>query len=115
MFKYKRFSLMAEYADRDAVTNVIRDEEDNILGTYYTGSAYNVQAGYFVAKGWEVALRATHVTPDDVVGRVEDQYTLGLSRFVVGHKLKVQTDVTYRDIQNGTNEIFWRLQTEVHL
>ncbi|MDA9774564.1 hypothetical protein N9B82_06365, partial [Saprospiraceae bacterium] len=68
------------------------DEEgvDEMIGTYYTGSAINLSAGYFIMDGLELAARWTQVNPDDEVARDETQYTFGASKYVVGHKLKVQ-------------------------
>ena len=43
-----------------------------------------------------------------------DQYTFGISKFVVGHKLKVQTDVSFLDIQGETDILLYRLQVDLH-
>ncbi|MCB0665416.1 MAG: hypothetical protein KDC80_06315, partial [Saprospiraceae bacterium] len=118
MFKYKSWSLMAEYAERDAFDGnpLITDESGNVLGEYYTGNAINAQLGFMFADGWEAAVRYTDVNPDEEVDNDEDQYTLGLSRFVVGHKLKVQTDFTLIDEHDSSNDGFmWRTQVEIHL
>jgi hypothetical protein len=45
---------------------------------------------------------------------MENQYTLGLSKYIAGHKLKVQTDVSYLDIIGKTNELLFRLQVDIH-
>ena len=63
---------------------------------------------------WEIAARYTIINPDEVVANDETEYTVGLSRFIVGHKLKVQTDISYRDVTNSKNKLFWRVQVDLH-
>lgn len=63
---------------------------------------------------WEVAVRYTDVNPDALVANDETQMTLGLSKFVVGHKLKIQSDVTLRSIDNSDDDFFYRLQVDFH-
>ena len=59
--------------------------------------------------------RFTNVTYDEFLGKgAENQYTLGLSKYIVGHKLKVQTDVSYLDLVGKTNQIQFRLQVDIH-
>ena len=120
MFKYDGLSIMAEYASRsttDGDANVYAlnvDGDMETIGTYYTGSAINLSAGYFIMDGLELAARWTQVNPDEEVARDETQYTFGVSKYIVGHKLKVQSDITYRDILEGTDELFYRMQFDLH-
>ena len=116
MYKHQGFSLMAEYAHKktdDNISNVF-DEENQLVGTFYTGSGLNVQVGYLCKKNWEIAARVTTIRPDEGVARDENQYTLGLSKYVVGHKLKVQTDLTYRSITSSDDELLFRTQLDIH-
>lgn len=120
MFKYKGFSLMGEFAQRateDSNPNVL-DENDNVVGTYYTGSALNLQAGYLFKSNYEIAARYTMVTPESATGKDDEtEYGIALSKYVVGHKLKVQTDLGYRQVSNITAEddkLFWRVQVDIH-
>lgn len=116
MFKYQGFSLMMEYAYREAEDSPFVFADDGTqIGKYYTGQAFNAQAGIFLTTKWEVAARYTSVLPEEGVSSNETHYTLGLSRYVVGHKLKVQSDISYADIESGDNQIYFRLQAEVHL
>jgi len=66
---------------------------------------------------WEIAGRYTFVDFDtDVTGREDlTQYTLGLSKYFKGHKLKVQSDISYLDIQDNPNSnLMYRLQIDIH-
>lgn len=116
MFKYQGYSFMGEYAHRVAEgddPNVFNNEQV-IVGTYYTGSGLNLSMGYMTDSNWEPAIRYTRIIPDIDVASPETQYTFGLSKFIVGHKLKVQTDATYRAIDNGDDEFIYRMQMDIH-
>ena len=117
IFNYQGFSVMVEYVNRttDDGDSSIFGENNEVLANYFTGSATNVAVGYLFRKNWEVAARFTNVLPDENVASNENQYTLGLSKYIVGHKLKVQTDVTYRDLDIGTDTFIYRLQVDIHL
>ena len=61
-----------------------------------------------------MAVRYTAINPDEAVSNNETEYTLGLSRYIVGHKLKVQSDVSYRDVVNRDDKFSWRVQIDLH-
>lgn len=116
MFKYKGFSLMGEYAHKetsDGISDVF-DVNDEVVGTFFTGSGFNLQAGYMFENNWEVAGRYTTISPNAGVSNDENQYTFGISKFVVGHKLKIQTDFTYRKIDQKDDGLLWRTQVDIH-
>jgi len=116
MFKYRHYSIMAEYAYRSVANNdpFVYSDADQLVGTYYTGHATNIAVGYMIESNWEVALRWTDVDPAEGVDNDEVQYTIGLSKFFVGHKLKVQSDITYRAIEFSNDELIYRLQMDIH-
>ncbi|MCB0532129.1 MAG: porin [Lewinellaceae bacterium] len=116
MFKYQGWSVMAEYADKrtGSQNSLVFDPAGNLIGTYYTGSAYVIDLGYLFANNWEIAGRYCALSPDAGVANDEKEYTLGVSKFIVGHKLKIQTDLSYRDVADRNGQLSWRLQTELH-
>lgn len=117
MFKYDGFSFMAEWADRTADDPIAKNSDGTPTGDIVNvGSGLNLQTGYLFPSNWEVSGRYTNINLDkEITGKdLESQYTLGLSRYIVGHKLKVQTDVSYLDLENDNNEVMWRLQFEIH-
>lgn len=106
MFKYKGISFMGEYANRD--TN------EHTTAAVKKGNSTNLQVGYLFKNNWEVAGRHTNVKFNRA-GFSTNHYTLGASRYIVGHKLKVQSDITYSDdtgIKTGGLE--YRLQFDIH-
>ena len=118
MFKYRGFSSMAEYANRSAQDGpvVLRDESGAVEETFVTGNAFNIQAGYLLPSNWEVAGRYTTFNPENETGiSAQEQYTLGVSKYIVGHSLKVQSDVTLQDQPGRDNAYQFRLQMELAL
>ncbi|MBT8375747.1 MAG: OprO/OprP family phosphate-selective porin, partial [Bacteroidia bacterium] len=101
MFKYNGFSFMGEYAKRTA-DDEVATEADGVTPTgdiVLTGSALNLQAGYLFKNNYEIAARFTTVEFEDITAQLpRNQYTLGVNKFIVGHKLKVQSDISYTSI-----------------
>ena len=117
MFKYKGFSLMAEYADRDAKDPIAKNSDGTETGrVVQVGTGLNLQSGYLFKNNWEVSGRYSTVDLDKNITGVnqENQYTLGLSKFIVGHSLKVQTDVSLIDVANLGEQVLYRLQFDIH-
>lgn len=116
MYKYKGFSLMGEYAHRTAEDPIAKNSDGTPTGDeVWIGDGLNLQTGYLFPNNWEVSGRYTTINLDDITGRnPETQYTLGLSRYIVGHKLKVQTDLSYLLVNAGTDELMYRLQVDIH-
>jgi len=113
MFKYEGLSVMAEYVDKKADGGpMVVDEADNILGEYYTGNAYNIAVGHMFQNNIELAIRYTNVNAE--VASDEKHYTFGLNKFFVGHKLKLQTDVSFIDRDARQNTLLWRTQVDIH-
>lgn len=118
-FKYKGISVASEYAHKTVLNSMSDDGRVDLLdennNSYLTGAGFNLQAAYLFKSNSEIATRITKVTPDTVVsfdGLTE--YTLGMSQYFNGHKLKVQGDISYSDF-DGTadNKLRYRLQVEV--
>ena len=127
MFKYKGLSIMAEYANKstaDGEVNVYDNVDTSlVVGTYYVGTGISAQAAWMFENNVEVLGRYTMITPEVGVSNNETEYTLGLSKYFVGHKLKVQTDLSYRqkgfagstaDNLGSDDILFWRLQMDIH-
>ncbi|MFV0366800.1 MAG: porin [Mangrovibacterium sp.] len=119
VFKYRGFSLLGEYSQRICDNPIAYNvsETDGSLEQAYrveTGTGLNLQAGYLFDSNWEIAGRYTGIDLDESANGTQQQYTLGISKYLVGHKLKVQTDFSYLDNTLASNEFMARLQVEVH-
>ena len=117
MYKYNGFSFMGEYAKRTA-DNVIATETDGVTPTgdiVLTGNALNLQAGYLFKSNYEIAGRFTTVDYESITETLPSkQYTLGFNRFLVGHKLKVQSDLSYNTLDGQKDNITFRLGFDIH-
>ncbi|MFK7755964.1 MAG: porin [Flavobacteriales bacterium] len=115
MFKYKGISVMVEYADKKGDNVTALDSEGVSHGFFYTGTGLTTQLGYMLKSNWELAGRVTTITPQDTIGQNDtEQYTFGVSKYIVGHKLKVQTDFSYTQEENENDAVMMRLQFDLH-
>ena len=118
MFKYQGFSVMMEYANKKTedgspfVNSAI--DSDQVIGTFYTGNGLNVSLGYLLKSNFEVAVRYTDINPELGVSYDEDHYTLGFSKYVVGHKLKLQTDISLVKKEDRDDALLVRAQVDIH-
>ena len=106
---------MGEYANKRSSEQVFVVLDDFSTLKYTTGNAINLQAGYLIEKS-EWAIRYTHVNPDDLTYsglKEETQYTLGYSKYIVGHNLKLQSDLSFTDKAQGDNLVTFRFQFEI--
>lgn len=117
MFKYKGFSFMGEYANRDAKDPIAKNSDGSLTGDeVQVGNGLNLQTGYLISKTLEISGRYTNIALDEnITGKgAENQYTVGLSKYIVGHKLKIQTDLSYLDVANKSNQVMFRFQVDIH-
>ena len=117
MFKYNGVSLMAEYSDRTASDAFAKNSDGSLTGDeVQVGKGLNLQMGYLFNNDIELSGRYTHIELDkNITGKnPESQYTLGLSKYIVGHKLKVQTDISHLEIKGSNNKLMYRLQVDFH-
>ena len=86
---------MTEYANRSL--------SEKAKG-FTSGSGYVGQVGYLFDNNIEVSGRYTSVDIAKDFANTSNvtEYTLGLSKYIVGHKLKVQSDIAYIDSESAT-------------
>ncbi|MFT6244396.1 MAG: hypothetical protein ACJA0U_000716 [Salibacteraceae bacterium] len=120
MFKYKGFAVMGEYANRNADVINHFSADSTSSASVMAGSSMNLSLSYLFKNNWQVAGRYTSYTPNaDYIDNGEQRYTFGVSKYVVGHSLKVQADVTYKmeDDPAGSitdDKLLYRLQIDFH-
>ena len=114
-FKYRGFSSMVEFADKNAPDGaVLTDMNGDFVDAFYTGTGFNIQAGYLCKSNLEVAARYTNVNPEDITMRNDNnQYTLGVSKYISGHNLKVQSDISVIDEDTRDSQLMFRFQVEM--
>lgn len=117
MFKYNGFSFMGEFSDRSAADAIAKHTDGTPTGAIVqVGQGINLQSGYLLNNNLEVSGRFTKITLDQALtGKVpEIQYTVGVSKYIVGHRLKVQSDFSYLERSTATNKLMYRLQLDLH-
>lgn len=116
VFKYRGFSFMGEFVDRDAGAPVAVEADGTPTGDIVEiGNAINLQMGYVFRSNWEIAGRYTNLNFDEITGKeLEQQYTLGVSKYISGHNLKVQSDISYTTLAGIGNNLMYRLQFDIH-
>jgi hypothetical protein len=118
MFKYRGLSIMAEYARRTADDPFAKNSDGTLTGEVVNvGEGFNFQTGYLFKNNYQVLGRYTNIILDESITGVgiETQYTIGLSKYFVGHKLKIQTDLSLNDYEdNMDNGVMYRLQFDIH-
>jgi len=118
MFKYKGFSVMTEYVDRKVCqcNDITFDQYEDLVHDFYTGTAFNAQSGYVFKNNFELAARYTQVRPlEETSFNDLTEYTFVLSKYLVGHKIKVQTDFSFLKEEQKPMTHIYRLQFELSL
>lgn len=116
LFKYRGFSLSSEYARRISSNPIV---SNTLFIT--TGEGFNLQAGYVNENNWEPSLRYSHLIADNnSTTKVNDQrqYTAGISKYIKGHTIKWQNDLTYNENINPTVNTYtsnWALRMQIEI
>lgn len=115
LFKYKGWALYSEY-----MTRGIKNDETPItyLATdnsktrhVYVGRGYLVQGSYLFKSNWEIAARWTRTTPfssDFAVNETRqlDQSEFGVTKYLNGHRLKIQGNIVYGTRRDINADVF---------
>ena len=97
LIKYNGWALATEYLHRSS-PNPITVNELGDIRYVYVGHGFNTQGSYLFKNNYEIAVRFSEVHPDSEIVVHETrtrQYTVGASKYIRGHRLKLQTDLTY--------------------
>jgi len=113
LFKYKGFALLQEYTNRFADNPIT--ENSGKYRTVYTGHGSNTQLSYCFKNNYEVAVRFSYIAPNkdiyhhpiytSVNEKRQEQLHLGLTKYLYGHRLKLQANVLYnltKDLKNNS-------------
>lgn len=110
LLKYRGFSFCADFMGRTCSDPIFDDEARTWI---YTGWGFNAQAGYIIRRKWEVSLRSSMLFPrPEVQDRAgyerRSQTTAAVSRYIVGHALKVQADISYNHRSHAAKNTYSR-------
>jgi hypothetical protein len=117
VIKYNGFALTGEYASRnaDTIEALEADGRTKTGAVVGAGSAINFQGSYLLKNNLEMTLRYTNVDFKEVT-RLSDlqQITYGISKYVVGHSLKIQADLTFSQSDATRDYVLFRTGFDLH-
>jgi len=124
LFKYNGWAFSSEYISRET-SNPFTIDANNDTITVYTGYGINTQLSYVFKNNYELSVRHAFVKPYNKTRYInpdDNYYTLGITKYVKKHLLKVQTNLTYNyknyfELNNPvhTQKDKWLLQFQVEL
>lgn len=121
LFKYKGWALGCEWLLRDSPNPITTNTEGNIR-FIYTGIGQNYQASYLFKRNYEVIGRYSLVHPSEEIqalGVQTAQYTMGVSKYIRGHRLKLQSDFTFEQNQwlqdPSLNNENWQVRFQIEV
>lgn len=105
VFKYKGLSVATEYANKQLA---------EAKTGFSQGTGFVVQSGYMLKNNYEISGRYTDINLQKGLAASVNttEYTLGFSKYVVGHMLKWQTDVSFVQTEGGQDSYRFRFQFE---
>lgn len=123
MFKFNGISMLGEYVNRMVDNPITTDPFSNKTRFIYSGQGINLQLGYLLKSNFEIAYRYTKLTPHSKLyglAKPDESYTLAVTKFIKGHRLKVQSDITYNTQEKSVNlgqsdKFIYRFQIEMGL
>ena len=119
ILKYRGFAFYTDFMGRKTDHPLFANHPGICI---YNGNGVNVQTSYLFPKNWEVAIRNSTLLPEkqvrEIIGyKTYNQTTIAITRYLIGHSLKVQADASY----NYKKETFdpsynrWQFRFQVEL
>lgn len=127
IFKYQGFAFYTDFMGRSCDTPVLYipspDEvEPGEPEFIYKGNGVNVQTSYLFRSNWEIALRNSTLLPDESVQSLVgyeyfNQSTIGVTKYLIGHTLKIQADASYNYKKMAADPDYnrWEFRFQVEL
>lgn len=119
LYKHNGWSLSTEFLKRSS-PNPLTQNTDGDIRYVYAGHGENYQISYLFKKNYELTGRFSRVRPDAPIQLLEEevkQYTLGATKYIRGHRLKLQADVTYEQnhwLQGNNADLNrWQLRLQI--
>jgi hypothetical protein len=121
IFKYNGWSFMFEHAIRSTNNPITINEEGNVR-YIYAGNGTYFQGSYIFSRNWSLIGRLAMLNPIPEIADYTDEineYAIGITKYLKGHKLKVQADVAYEDRHNSQREQLvddnWQVRFQVEI
>jgi phosphate-selective porin OprO/OprP len=127
LMKYKGIALSSELVKREAKNPItVNPTKPTDVVYIYNGWGSNTELSYLFKSNWALAGRLTMMRPQGAIqlNKYEvptDFYTLGLTRYIHGHRLKVQSDLTYKNVlqqpvnPTSNQQSHWQIRFQIEL
>lgn len=119
LVKFNGWALAAEYLDRSSPNPITVNTEGDERAVY-DGHGINVQGSYLFPSDLEFVGRYSEVDPNNSIARLAPiikQYTVGATKYVKGHRVKLQGDITLEDrnwlLNNEPDSKNWQVRFQV--
>lgn len=115
MLKYNGWAFMTAYMNRTAKNPLIDASKANYV---QTGEGYDTQLSYVFPKNWEIIGRFSHNSPDEEIQQFvpkQNQFTLGLTKYIWEHAFKMQFEVSKNDYLNSAKKDDWYVRFQIEI
>lgn len=121
MLKYDGWAFQTAYMQRMANNPVTENpEEIDDLAYVFTGNGYDAQLSYMFPSHYEIIGRYSHQTPHkdiETLAPESDQLSLGVTKYIWEHSLKLQAEVTNTQLNylNTDSQSNWYVRFQVEI
>ncbi|WP_236973735.1 porin [Membranihabitans maritimus] len=120
ILKYSGWAIQSEFIKRFSNDPITTSPDVSDIVYVYNGQGFTIQASKYFPSSWEVTGRFSTVDP---LGEVEvfepqqRQWTIGISRYLRDHNLKIQSDLSLNEriMPSGEENNNWALRFQVEL
>ena len=119
ILKYNGFAFYTDFMGRKCSDPLFTGDNETSI---YNGNGLNIQTSYLFPKNWEIALRNSTMFPEEKVQQMVgyekyNQTTIGVTKYLIGHSLKVQADASYNHKINPVDPTYnrWKFRFQVEL
>jgi hypothetical protein len=100
IFKYRGFAFESEYLTRYTEDPISVNPDNPVEALYvYRGHGFMAQSSYLFKRDYELVGRYTYTQPHESIRAFipdrTSQYIIGINKYLRGHRLKLQADITY--------------------
>ncbi|MBU2927400.1 porin [Winogradskyella psychrotolerans] len=121
IFKYNGWAFQTAYMQRTADDPVTINPEDALESRYvFAGSGFDAQLSYIFPSNYELVGRYSYQEPHkdiEVLTPQTNQYSLGVTKYIWEHALKLQAEVTNSELNyvdsSQANDWYLRFQVEI--
>ncbi len=121
MLKYRGWAFMASWMSRFADEPLrMPDGQGFNPSLFETGTGFDFQTSYLLPADYEIVARFSRQTPDSELRLLmpdRNQYSIGLTRYIWEHALKLQGELTwdrfFRHNDDNTGAMYARFQIEI--